>query len=40
MADSSLLPWMLLGHEVSFLAATAPTPAAKDFRITFVGPGN
>ena len=29
-------PWTLLAHETSFLAATAPTPEAKDFRITFV----
>jgi uncharacterized protein YcfL len=36
MAASALLPWMLLSHETSFLAATAPTPAAKDFRVTFL----
>jgi uncharacterized protein YcfL len=36
MAASAPLPWMLLSHETSFLAATAPTPAAKDFRVTFL----
>jgi len=35
MAASAPLPWMLLSRETSFLAATAPTPAAKDFRVTF-----
>lgn len=27
--------WMLLAHETSVIAATAPTPAAKDFGIAF-----
>jgi uncharacterized protein YcfL len=36
MAASVSLPWMLLGRETSFLAATAPTPAARDFRVTFL----
>ena len=36
MAASPPIPWMLLSHETSFLAATAPTPAAKDFRVTFL----
>jgi uncharacterized protein YcfL len=40
MAASASTPWMLLSHETSLLAATAPTPAAKDFRVTFLGPGN
>ena len=35
MAASAPMPWMLLSRETSFLAATAPTPAARDFRITF-----
>jgi uncharacterized protein YcfL len=39
MASVSWLPWMLLSHETSFLAATSPTPSAKDFRVTFLGPG-
>jgi uncharacterized protein YcfL len=38
-ASSAPMPWMLLSHETSFLAATAPTPTAKDFRVTFIGPG-
>jgi uncharacterized protein YcfL len=36
LAASALMPWTLLSHETSFLAATAPTPAAKDFRVTFL----
>ncbi len=40
MADSPSFPWMLLSHETSFLATTAPTPAAKDFRVTFLGPSD
>ncbi len=40
MAASAPMPWTLLSHETSFLAATAPTPAARDFRVTFYGPGN
>jgi uncharacterized protein YcfL len=36
MAASADLTWMLLSHETSFLAATAPTPAARDFRVTFL----
>jgi uncharacterized protein YcfL len=40
MAGSALTSWMLLSHETSFLAATAPTPAAKDFRVTFLDSGN
>jgi len=39
MADSAVLSWMLLGHETSFLANTAPTPAARDFRVTFIAAG-
>jgi uncharacterized protein YcfL len=40
MAASLPMPWTLLSQETSFLAATAPTPAARDFRVTFSGPGN
>jgi uncharacterized protein YcfL len=40
MAASATMSWMLLSHETSFLAATSPTPAARDFRITFLGPDN
>jgi uncharacterized protein YcfL len=36
MAASAPLTWMLLGRETSFLAATAPTPTARDFRVTFL----
>jgi len=39
MAEAAPLSWMLLRGETSFLAATSPTPAAKDFRVTFLGPG-
>ncbi len=39
MADSALLNWMLLPHETSFLAATAPTPSAKNFRVYFLTVG-
>jgi uncharacterized protein YcfL len=35
MADVVPLEWTLLRGETSFLAATAPTPAARDFRVTF-----
>lgn len=35
MAASAAMPWTLLSHETSFLAVTAPTPAARDFRVTF-----
>lgn len=35
LAALAWLPWTLLSHETSMLAATAPTPAAKDFRVTF-----
>jgi uncharacterized protein YcfL len=35
LAALSWLPWTLLSHETSLLAATAPTPAARDFRVTF-----
>jgi hypothetical protein len=38
MAGNGFLEWMLRGHETSSIAATAPTPAATDFRITFLGP--
>jgi uncharacterized protein YcfL len=38
MAASPATSWMLLSHETSFLAATSPTPAAKDFRVTFLSP--
>jgi len=40
MAASTSMPWTLLSQETSFLAATAPTPAARDFRVTFFGPVN
>ena len=40
MAGSASIPWMLLSRETSFLAATSPTPAAKDFCVTFLGPGD
>jgi uncharacterized protein YcfL len=36
MANSAPLTWMLLSHETSLLAATAPTPAARDFRVFFL----
>lgn len=36
---STSTPWMLLAHETSFMATTSPTPAARDFRVTFIGPG-
>jgi uncharacterized protein YcfL len=36
LAALAPLPWTLLSRETSLLAATAPTPAAKDFRITFL----
>jgi len=39
MAASATTPWMLLSHESSLLAATAPTPAARDFRVTFLPAG-
>ena len=35
LAALSWLPWSLLSHETTMLAGTAPTPAAKDFRVTF-----
>jgi uncharacterized protein YcfL len=35
MAGSSLMTWMFLPHETSFLAAAAPTPSARDFRVDF-----
>jgi uncharacterized protein YcfL len=38
MADSILLHWSLLAHETSFLGATSPTPSARSFRLTFLGP--
>lgn len=34
------MPWTLLPHETSFLAVTAPTPSARDFRVTFIAPGD
>ncbi|MGA2175147.1 MAG: YcfL family protein [Verrucomicrobiota bacterium] len=38
LASNGFLDWMLRAHESSSIAATAPTPVAKDFRITFAGP--
>ncbi len=35
LASTSAMDWTLLSHETSFLAATAPTPAAKNFRVIF-----
>jgi uncharacterized protein YcfL len=35
LAGATAMDWMLLSHETSFLAATSPTPAAKDFRVIF-----
>lgn len=35
MANTVPMDWMLLQHETSFLAATAPTPSAKSFHVTF-----
>lgn len=40
MAASTLMSWTLLPHETSFLAATSPTPAARNFRIDFLAPGS
>jgi uncharacterized protein YcfL len=39
LAANGFLDWMLLAHETSSIAATAPSPAAKDFRVTFRGVG-
>ena len=33
-------PWSLEGKEIASLTAVAPTPLAKDFRITFLAPVN
>ena len=38
LAGNGFLEWMLLAHETSSITALAPTPAAMDFRITFLGP--
>jgi hypothetical protein len=38
-ASNGFLDWVLRAHEVSSIAVTAPTPVARDFHITFVGPG-
>jgi uncharacterized protein YcfL len=38
MAGNGYLDWMLRAHETSSIAATAPTPAAKNFRIVFLSP--
>jgi uncharacterized protein YcfL len=35
LAGTTVMDWMLLSRETSFLAATAPTPAARDFRVIF-----
>jgi uncharacterized protein YcfL len=35
LAATLALPWTLLSHETWLLAASAPTPAARDFRVTF-----
>jgi uncharacterized protein YcfL len=35
LSDTLPMDWMLLSHETSFLAATSPTPAARDFRVIF-----
>jgi uncharacterized protein YcfL len=37
-ANNGFLDWTLRPHETSTIAATAPTAAAKDFRVVFVGP--
>jgi uncharacterized protein YcfL len=37
-ANNGFLDWTLRAHETSTIAATAPTPAAKDFRVIFLGP--
>jgi len=37
---ATTLPWTLLPHETSFLAATCPTPSGKDFRIVFIPPND
>ncbi|MGO8701468.1 MAG: DUF1425 domain-containing protein [Limisphaerales bacterium] len=37
-ANNGFLDWTLRARETSTIAATAPTPAAKDFRVVFVGP--
>lgn len=38
MAASAPLTWTLLAHETSFLGATAPTPSARNFRVTLLAP--
>jgi uncharacterized protein YcfL len=39
LAGNGFLDWMLRAHETSSIGVTAPTPTAKDFRITFLGRG-
>jgi hypothetical protein len=36
LTGPEFMPWMLLPHEVSSIAVTAPTPTAADFGIAFV----
>lgn len=38
LAGNGFLDWMLRAHETSTIAVTAPTAAAKDFRIVFISP--
>jgi uncharacterized protein YcfL len=37
-ANNGFLDWTLRAHETSTIAATAPTAAAKDFRVVFMAP--
>lgn len=37
---STSMDWTLLPRETSFLAATSPTPSARDFSVTFMAPGD
>ena len=36
LGTDDAIPWMLMPHEVSSIAMTAPTPMAADFGIAFV----
>jgi hypothetical protein len=36
LGSDNFVPWVLLPHEVSVIAATAPSPTAADFGIAFV----
>jgi uncharacterized protein YcfL len=36
LTGGEFMPWMLLPHEMSPIAATSPSPAAVDFGIAFI----